>query len=298
MLTFLAELNDLQCWTTDISSAYLEAYTKEKVYIVAGPEFGDRQGHTLIIQRALYGLISSGLRWSERFSEVLIQMGFFASKAEPQIWMRDMGDHYEYIAVYVDDLLICSKDPQAIVDILVNDHKFKLKGTGPIDFHLGCDFFRDEDGNLCYAPRKYVEKMMSTYERLFGTKPKQASSPLTKGDHPELDTSALLDVNDTAIYQSLIGAMQWVIQLGRLDIATAVMTLSRFRAAPRHGHLDRVKRIYGYLAKMHNPITPTSQRRSMIGSTRAIEARRKSYQRTFLNRKERVSPPLPSLTQT
>ena len=254
MLTFLAELNDLQCWSTDISSAYLEAYTKEKVYIIAGPEFGDRQGHTLIIQKALYGLISSGLRWSERFSEVLISMGFFASKAEPQIWMRDMGDHYEYIAVYVDDLLICSKDPQAIVDTLTNDHKFKLKGTGPIDFHLGCDFFRDEDGNLCYAPRKYVEKMMSTYERLFGTKPKQATSPLTKGDHPELDTTALLDDDDAAIYQSLIGAMQWVIQLGRFDIATAVMTLSRFRVAPRYGHLERVKRIYGYLSKMHDAV--------------------------------------------
>ena len=31
--------------------------------------------------------------------------------------------------------------------------------------------------------------------------------------------------------------------LGRFDIGTAVMTLSRFRAAPRRGHLDRVKRI-------------------------------------------------------
>ena len=34
---FLAELNDLKLWNTDISSAYLEAYTTEKVVIIAGP---------------------------------------------------------------------------------------------------------------------------------------------------------------------------------------------------------------------------------------------------------------------
>ena len=60
----------------------------------------------------------------------------------------------------------------------------------------------------------------------------------------------MLNDGDIKIYQSLIGGMQWVIQIGRFDVSTAVMTLSRFRAAPRRGHLDRVKRIHGYLSKM------------------------------------------------
>ena len=59
MLTFLAEHNDMETWCTDIGNAYLESYTQEKVYIKAGPEFGDREGHTLIIVKALYGLKSS-----------------------------------------------------------------------------------------------------------------------------------------------------------------------------------------------------------------------------------------------
>jgi hypothetical protein len=45
---------------------------------------------------------------------------------------------------------------------------------------------------------------------------------LAKGDHPELDTSDLLDMEGIKIYQSLIGALQWVIQIGRFDVATAV----------------------------------------------------------------------------
>ena len=93
ILTFLAELNDMEIWATDIGNAYLESYTQEKVYIIAGPEFGEREGHTLIIVRALYGLRTSGLRWHERLADVLRNEGFFLSKAETDIWMRDKGDH-------------------------------------------------------------------------------------------------------------------------------------------------------------------------------------------------------------
>ena len=96
---FIGESNNLQSWSTDVGNAYLEAYTQEKLYIIAGPEFGPRHGRTLIVSKALYGLKSSGLRWWERFSEFLVAMGFWPSKAEDDIWMRDMGTHYEYLAI-------------------------------------------------------------------------------------------------------------------------------------------------------------------------------------------------------
>ena len=251
-VTFLAEHNKLELWGTDIGNAYLESYTKEKVCFVAGPEFGALSGHVFVIRKALYGLRSSGARWHDRLFDTLTDMGFTPSKMDPDIWMRPKADHYEYIACYVDDLLIASKTPQAIIDSLQGKpNNFKLKGTGPISFHLGCDFFRDEDGVLCVGPRKYIERMVMQYESMFGTKPKGGySSPLVSNDHPELDTTDLLDEDGIHQYQSLIGTLQWTISLGRFDIATAVMTMSGFRTAPRSGHLDRVKRICGYLSKM------------------------------------------------
>jgi hypothetical protein len=39
-MLFLAELNRLSVWATDIGNAYLEADTKEQLYIIAGNEFG------------------------------------------------------------------------------------------------------------------------------------------------------------------------------------------------------------------------------------------------------------------
>jgi hypothetical protein len=61
----------LELWGADIGNAYLEALTKEKVYIIGGPEFGDLSGHTLLIFKALYGLRSSGLCRQQNFVDVL-----------------------------------------------------------------------------------------------------------------------------------------------------------------------------------------------------------------------------------
>ena len=75
---------------------------------------------------------SSGKRWHERFVDVLREEGFAMCKGDSDVWMRDKGDHYEYIAVYVDDLAIASRDPAAIVQTLKDKYGFKIKGDGPL----------------------------------------------------------------------------------------------------------------------------------------------------------------------
>ena len=94
--------------------------------------------------------------------------------------MREKKGIYEYIGVYVDNLLIFSKVPQDIIDVIKKKPKFNLKGTGNITFHLGCDYFRDKDGVLCYSPIKYIEKMMDNYKRIFEKMPTKAVSPLER----------------------------------------------------------------------------------------------------------------------
>ena len=54
-----------------------------------------------------------------------------------------------------------------------------------------------------------------------------------------------LNQEGCAIDMLLVGQSQWLISLGRFDIACTIMTMSRFRAAPREGHMKRMKRIYG-----------------------------------------------------
>ena len=44
-------------------------------------------------------------------------------------WLKYYGEHDEHVFVYVDGLLIESKDSQGEVDALIHKHHFKLKGT-------------------------------------------------------------------------------------------------------------------------------------------------------------------------
>ena len=109
---------------------------------------------------------------------------------------------------------------------------------------------------MCFAPRKYIDKLVALYERMFGSKLKtnKITSPLIKGDHPEIDDSTFLEEKGIQQYQSLIGQLQWAISLGKFDISVAIMTMLPFRSAPREGHPNGVKRICCYLSEMKHSV--------------------------------------------
>ena len=165
--------------------------------------------------------------------------------------MVDIGHAWNYLCVYTDDLAAAMDNPKAFFELLQREpHNYKLKGVGPITYHLGADFGRDPDGTLYMSARSYIKRMMINFETMFeGEKLKTQTAPLEKGDHPELDVSEILDYDGIKKYQSMIRALLWVISLGRFDIFFAVMTLGRFRIEPKKGHLERLKCIYGYLKR-------------------------------------------------
>ena len=234
MVVFLSQLNDLEIWGADVGNAYLEAYTDPNLCIIVGPEFKELQAHLLIMIKTLHGTRSGGARWHDRLSDILQELKSKPSKADPDVWMRPEpgGTCYEYIAVYVDDLAIAAKDPQAFCN--------ELK-------HLGCTYKKDHDGTLAADPRRYVNKILESYERMFKEKSRKSRPPLEGGDHPELHTPELCDEHQTNQFQTLVGQLQWLISPGHFDIAVHVMSLSRFRAQSGKGHLDRAKRIVRYL---------------------------------------------------
>ena len=59
-------------------------------------------------------------------------------------------------------------------------------------------------------PSGYIKRMEESYVTHFKVKPRppRRNSPLERNDHPEMDTSAVLEVEDILVYQSLIGFIQ------------------------------------------------------------------------------------------
>ena len=89
----VAELNGLKVMAADVRNAYLHGYTKEKIYTVAEPKFGELEGKILICIKSLYGLKTFIGKWHKALSKILQLLGFQPSKADPDLWLRDAGTH-------------------------------------------------------------------------------------------------------------------------------------------------------------------------------------------------------------
>ena len=96
------------------------------------------------------------------------------------------------------------KDPKSFCDKLKEKDKLKLKGVGPINYHLGCGYTRDEDGTLVADPRKYVDIILESYEKTFGEKPKKIKKPPVGGDHTVSDISDFCDQDQIKQYQTIV----------------------------------------------------------------------------------------------
>jgi hypothetical protein len=265
----LAALNNLDLVSIDIGNAYLQANTKEKVYTIAGPEFGELQGQKVLIVRALYGLKSSGTAWHGHFAANLHDMNFQPSYADPDVWMRTAvkpnGDkYYEYILVYVDDLLILSHETSTIVNAIKKLYRLKDDVIGPPKTYLGEQVkqttlpYDTSKTQWAASAEQYIKNAVTTIEQKLArdgmklNSRKYASTPLSNGYRPELDYTPLLSDEAANFYQQLIGILRWTTELGRVDILIHVTLLSSYLMQPREGHLKEELRILAYLKHHSN----------------------------------------------
>jgi hypothetical protein len=78
-----------------------------------------------MIDKSLYGLKTSGTRFHEHLSESLLRLGFKTAKHDPDLWMVEKSSHYEYLATYVDGILIWNKDHMAVINSLEKAYMLK-----------------------------------------------------------------------------------------------------------------------------------------------------------------------------
>jgi hypothetical protein len=131
----------------DVSNAYLNAPCREKIWFVAGPEFGSRKGQPVKVVRALYGLKSSGAAWRNLLQQAILDMKFVPTTADPDVYRRrairpDGMEYYDLLLVYVDDILIISHNPQPYIDQLQNEYQFALSAVGPPELYLRANIER------------------------------------------------------------------------------------------------------------------------------------------------------------
>ena len=247
LLHVIAHKHNLKQLCGDVGNAYVNAYTAERVYAIAGPEFGEKEGSVVIVRKALYGLKSSSSQWHAHFGDTLRGLGFEPTRFDNDVWIRQADDetHYEYVCTHVDDFMIVGRKPQIVMDKL--KEVYIIKAEGPPDYYLGNDY-KQHKGRWAVGCNKYLTESLKRVESMFGNLVKTAI-PLKSDDHPELDQSEILGDDGHRKFQMLIGMLNWIVGIGRFDVAHATASLSRFSACPRKGHLERALRVFGYLKK-------------------------------------------------
>jgi hypothetical protein len=257
LLDLIAHRDNLPILCGDIGNAFITADCLEKIYSRAGPEFGDREGTVMVFKKAIYGLRSSSRAFRAHFADFLRSLGFSAARYDRDVWMREREekDGYDYICTHVDDFKIVARDPERWKSHI--SAAFLLKSVGPPSYYLGNDYnFSVEENAWVLGCATYIKECVRRIETdtelcLNGTIWPHRT-PLPESCHPELDQSTLLPEAGIRKYQMLIGMAQWAVTIGRLDIAFAVSSLSRFSAAPRAHHLELALHLFGYLKKHPN----------------------------------------------
>ena len=261
-----AALNELDVTAGDIQNAYLTAPTSEKYWTICEPEFGkELQGSKALIVRALYGTKCAGRDFRNHLRGCMEMLKYQPCLADPDLWMRDAVDkngreYYEYVLLYVDDCLVIGENAKEQIYQIDKYFPMKPSSIGSPSIYLGAKIgiMQLNDGTKSYYfnMSQYIKEAIKNVELYLKGKNlallKHTTIPITSNYTPEVDASPELDDNDAAYYQSLIGILRWMVEMGRIDIITEVSMLSSFVAMPRQGHLSQVLHIFAYLKSHGN----------------------------------------------
>ena len=267
--TYTAQ-NELDVCATDIRNAYLQAPSSCKDYVICGPKFGlENVGRVALIHRALYGSKSARRDFRNHLRGCMWHIGFKSCPADPDVWMRpakhsDGHEYYEYVLLYTDDTMVISENAEPVLrNELGKYFELKEESIGPPKLYMGGHISKVEldNGVKCwsFSSSQYVQTAVKNVETHVAKVndarlqlPTRADTPLKASYRPELDVSPELDTANAAYYQSLIGVLRWIVELGRMDVCLEVLMMSSHIALPREGHLKALLQIFAYLKKHHN----------------------------------------------
>jgi hypothetical protein len=154
--------------------------------------------------------------------------------------------------LYTDDSLSIGVDAESILRKEIGKYfELKEKSIGPpklclgghlslVELDIGVKAWAFSSSQYERAAVPNVEDFIAKDETKRWGLPCKAETPLCTSNRPELDCDVTPELNpqEAAYYQSLIGVVRWIVELGRVDICLEVSMMSSHLALPREGHLE------------------------------------------------------------
>jgi hypothetical protein len=246
-LTALAVRNGMKIHQMDAVTAFLQGEVDKEIFIRQPEGFEDQTGRICKLKKAIYGLKQAGRLWNIKLDGILKNLRFKQCAMDQCIYHTE--DFSVIIAVYVDDILFFYTEEKKfnVIKKLLQDN-CKMKDLGEAKGCIGIRIVQKK-GEITLDQSAYISEIL---KRFGMTECKPIGNPCDTNLKLTRCIEGEDDVTGKVPYQQAVGALLFVAQATRPDIAFAVHNVSKFNNAHNTAHWAAVKRIFRYLKKTEN----------------------------------------------
>ncbi|KAH9726184.1 hypothetical protein KPL70_008163 [Citrus sinensis] len=253
LLALVAEY-EFELAQLDVKTTFLHGDLEEEIYMIqpCGFKVAGNENHVCRLIKSLYGLKQSPRQWYKRFDQFIQGQKFTRSEHDHCVYFRRLSDGaFIYLLLYVDDMLIASKNRDEIERLKKQlTSEFEMKDLGDAQRILGMEIRRDKKNRSVWLTQKsYLKKVLERFGMDDKTKP--VCTPLAP--HFKLSSSSCprsqeeRDYMARVPYASVVGSLMYAMVCTRPDISQAVSMVSRYMHNPGKNQWLAVKWILRYL---------------------------------------------------
>ncbi|CAI7794202.1 unnamed protein product [Closterium sp. NIES-53] len=227
VLLYIAEQRDYELHSLDFSIAFLQGSLHEEIWLRRPPGFT--------------GSFPTG-------TTTLAALGFAPSSADPSLFLRTNTTLPPfYVLVYVDDLVFCTADTEALALMKVElEKRYTCTDLGELRSYLGLQITRDRARRtITLTPSHMVHQVLQRFGFQYSS---PQPTPLSTG-HSLSAPPSDEPVEPRGPYPELVGCLMYLMTCTRPDLAYPLSLLARYVALGRHRkvHFDAMKRVLHYL---------------------------------------------------
>jgi len=178
-----------------------------------------------------------------------VNFGAKKTAADMCVYVKGSGENLSIIAVYVDDILIASKNAESIKSLKEHLRKqFDITDRGEAKYCLGMEF-SVKQGEVSIGQSAYISDLL---QRFGMTDCRAVSTPMALSTRADVDNDQGATNDESLPYRELVGALMYLAVCTRPDISFAVSYLSQFCQNFGRQHWVAAKRVLRYLKGTRN----------------------------------------------
>jgi hypothetical protein len=205
---------DLEVEQMDVKIAFLHGDLEEEIYMkrLEGFVVNGKKELVCKLKKSLHGLKQSPRMWYQNFDTYILGLGFVRSRVDHSVYSKQVGNHFIYVVLYVDDMLLVGNNMDVIKEVKSKlSSKFDMKDLGAAKFILGMEIKRDRaNRKLWLNQRKYVETILQRFN-MHGSK--SVKVPIPIGENLSTDQCPETQEEDEdmshVLYANAVGSLMY-----------------------------------------------------------------------------------------